>query len=195
MTDPAGPEIKRFGGKERPKSHEFELVTFTDDGGTNTHKFTLIPIIPAGQVTAIMDALDDEPERMFGLVARLLARVLDNTDGVSANWKYEIYLEDADEAAGDDGNDGDDGVQRPARFVGPDNELYYVHAIERRAEFEDIANGSSRRRWLALMDPANETEAVQLADMMDLAKWVVGLAVDRPTKARPLSTGTRKTRR
>lgn len=177
-------EVKRFGGKERPKAHQFELITFVDDGGTNTHAFRMVPIIPAGQVTAIMDALDDEPEKMFGLIARLMARVLDNTDGVSANWKYEeVEFESADY---------DEETEPGLYFVGPDNES---HPLEDSDQFAAFDAGSSRRRWLALMDPDNEAEGVQLADMMDLAKWVVGLAVDRPTRARPSSTGTRKTRR
>jgi hypothetical protein len=189
MTDPTGPDIKRFGGKERPKAHEFELTTFLDDGGTNTHKFSLIPIIPAGKVTALMDALDDAPERMFGMVSRLLARVLDDTDGITASWSYEPY---ADPREGDDDYDPDD---ERLFWADPDGEVHSVDEPGARDLFEDITNGSSRRRWVALMDPDNEDEAVQLGDMMDLAKWVVGLAVDRPTKARPSSTGTRKPRR
>lgn len=182
-------EVKRFGGKERPKAHQFELITFVDDGGTNTHVFRMVPIIPAGQVTAIMDALDDEPEKMFGLIARLMARVLDNTDGVSANWKFEEIQEEAADA----GDDLDSDADEPEwYFVGPDNE---DHPLADADQFTAFEAGSSRRRWLALMDPDNEAEGVQLADMMDLAKWVVGLAVDRPTRARPSSTGTRKTRR
>lgn len=183
------PQVKRFGGNERPKARDFELVTFTDDGGSNTHKFSLVPLIPAGQVTAIMDALDEEPERMFGLIANLLARVLNNTDGVSAAWEYKEF---ADPAEGDEGYDPDN---ETLFFMGPDHEVYSVHALDRLSEFEARENGSSRRRWVALMDPANQNEAVHLADMMDLAKWVVGLATDRPTSARTSSTGSRKTRR
>jgi hypothetical protein len=187
MTDVIDTEVKRFGAKERPKAHEFELITFTDDGGTNTHRFRMVPLIPAGQVTAIMDALDDEPEKMFGLIARLMARVLDNTDGVPANWVYDEF---EDPAPDDDGYDPD---LSELYFVGPDNETYPAIDADRYTAF---GAGSSRRRWTALMDPANDDEGVQLGDMMDLAKWVVGLATDRPTQARTSSTrGSRKIKR
>lgn len=181
-------KIKRFGGRERPQAQEFELETFTEDG-TNTHRFRLIPIIPAGHVTAIMDALDHEAEKTFGLIAKLMARVLDNRDGVSAAWEG---VEFADPAEGDDSYDPDD---IRMFFTGPDNEVYAADDGY-RAEFEAFDAGSSRRRWLSLMDPDNQTDAVHLGDMVDIAKWVVGLAVDRPTEARASSTrASRKTHR
>jgi len=169
-------EVKRFGGHERPAVKKFELETLTDDGTPQVHAFQLVPVVPAGHVTALMDALDDEPEKSFGLMAKLMARLLDNTDGVPAKWTF---------------TPSDDG----ATFIGPDNESHAVDAVE-RAYFENIDNGSSRRRWLWLMNPDNEDEAVHLSDMVDIAKWVVSEAIDRPTPARPSSIrGSRKTRR
>lgn len=180
-------EVKRFGGRERPQAQEFELQTMLDDGSTRVHSFRLIPIIPAGHVTAIMDALDDEAEKTFGLIARLLTRVLDNADGVPAKWELNEF---ADPDEGDDGYDPDD-VQ--LYFVGPDNE---PHPVDEAAKYTAFDAGSSRRRWAALMDPANEDDAVHIQDMVDIAKWVVGLSIDRPTQARASSTkGSRKTRR
>jgi hypothetical protein len=163
-------EVKRFGANERPESQEFELVTFTDDGSEKIHKFNLVPIVPAGNVTALMDALDEEAEKSFGLMAKLLSRLLDNTDGTPARWVFEEYTE-----------------KGRKMFIGPDNEPHSVDAPE-RFRWEDINNGSSRRRWQWLMDPNNEEEAVRLNDMVDIAKWVVSEAIDRPTPARRSST-------
>lgn len=171
-------EIKRFGAHERPDIKKFELETMLDDGGTRVHKFQLVPIVPAGHVTALMDALDLAPEKSFGLMAKLLARLLDNTDGTPAAWMYQPYDE-----------------KGHILFVGPDNEPYPSDAIE-RTRWENVDNGSSRRRWNWLMNPDNEDEAVHLSDMVDIAKWVVAEAVDRPTPARASSTrGSRKTKR
>lgn len=187
MTDT---EIKRFGGRERPQAQQFEIETFRDDGTVRTHRFQLMPIIPAGHVTAIMDALDDEAEKTFSLIAKLLTRVLDNNDGVPASWTYTTYR---DPEPGDEGYDPDDELWF---FTGPDHEVYEAEDDQAREKFEAFEAGSSRRRWARLMDPDNLDEGVHLGDMMDLAKWVVGLAVDRPTQARPSSTqGSRKKRR
>lgn len=183
-------EVKQFGGRERPKAEQFDLTTFLDDGGSRTHRFNLVPIIPAGHVTGLMDALDDESEKTFGLIARLLTRVLDNTDGVSASWTYTEFQ---DPAPGDVGYD-QDGPE--VFFVGPDNEVHSAEDATARDKFQSFDAGSSRRRWAHLMDPENLDEAVDLADMVDIAKWVVGLSVDRPTQARASSTkGSRKTKR
>lgn len=183
-------EIKRFGGRERPQAEQFELETMLDDGTTRAHMFQLTPIIPAGHVTAIMDALDDDAEKTFGLISRLISRVLSNADGVSANWVPTAF---ADPAEGDDGYDPDD-VQ--LFILGPDNEPYPADDVDTLAKHTAFDAGSSRRRWRMLMDPANEDEAVHLQDMVDIAKWIVGLAVDRPTQARASSTrASRKTKR
>lgn len=167
-------EVKRFGGHERPAVREFELETITDSGEPRVHRFQLVPIVPAGHVTALMDALEDEPEKSFGLMAKLMSRLLDNTDGVPAKWEFEAW-------------------PSAKTFVGPDGE---DHPLSDREKFEDIEAGSSRRRWNWLMNPDNEDEAVHLADMVDIAKWVVSEAVDRPTTPRASSTRvSRKTKR
>jgi len=167
-------EIKRFGAHERPKTTQFELETMLDDGGTRVHLFSLVPLVPAGHVTALMDALDEAPEKSFGLMASLLARLLDNTDGVPSRWVFTLNSDNK-------------------TFIGPDNE---PHPIADRHKFEDPDAGSSRRRWLWLMNTENQDEAVHLGDMVDIAKWVVSEAVDRPTTARVSSTrGSRKTKR
>jgi hypothetical protein len=170
MTD----AIKRFGGHERPEVKKFELETMSDDGSTRVHAFQLVPLVPAGHVTALMDALEDEPEKSFGLMAKLMSRLLDNTDGVPARWTFTPD-------------------EKGRTFIGPDNE---PHPIGDAPQFIEQSAGSSRRRWNWLMNPDNEDEAVHLADMVDIAKWVVSEAIDRPTPARPSSTrGSRKTKR
>lgn len=180
-------EIKRFGAHERPTVKKFELETFCDDGTTRVHAFQLVPIVPAGHVTALMDALEDESEKAFGLMAKLIARLLDNTDGVPARWTA-ARIETPPEGKRRTGTVTD-------RFIGPDNEEH-PWGGDAHATFEHVDNGSSRRRWLWLMDPDNEDEAVHLGDLADIAKWVVSEAVDRPTPARTSSTrGSRKTKR
>lgn len=162
--------VKRFGGRERPKAHKFELATIGGDG-KNIHTFQVVPLLQAGDVVALMDALDLEPEKAANPLSRLLTKVMDDTDGVSTRWKLKP--------------DGD-------QFLGPDNE---PHPLEDEKLFTDPAAGSSRRRWDALMDPRND-EGIELMDLVDIGQWVVTLSTDRPTPARtPSSRASRKTPR
>lgn len=194
MTD----EVKRFGARERPQSKPFELQTLTDDGSVRVHRFQLVPIVPAGHVTALMDALENEPEKSFGLMVSLLSRLLDNTDGTPAAWRYLEYV-DPDETESRDGDPAHADETGDVYFTGPDSTVYNAASnigLAARVRFEDPDEGSSRRRWEHLMDPANQDEAVNLSDLVDIAKWVVGVAIDRPTSARTSSTrGSRKTKR
>lgn len=176
--------MKRFGGKERPKAEEFELETVSVDGDPNVYQFRLVPLVPAADAVALMDALENEPHKSAGLISRLLVKVLDNHDGVSARWQPEPLDDEGLKALK---------LKEPS-YVGPDNEPYPFSDEAALAKFTAREAGSSRRRWNLLMDPAND-ESIQLADLIEVAEWVVGLGTDRPTQARASSTGSRKPRR
>lgn len=178
--------MKQFGGREVRKPEQFQLVTVDNDGNQRTHQFQVLPALRAGQVVGLMDALKNTPEDSLGRITRMLASVLDDRDGVPATWQPPT-LEDLGLAAKTKLED--------VQWTGPDGETYTLADDVAIAKFLDTANGSSRRRWNALMDPDNITDGVMLEDLFEISEWVIGLATDRPTRARASSTGTRKTRR
>lgn len=175
--------MKRFGGREAPKQEQFELITITPDGDQKVYTFQLTPVLPAGNVVAIMDALKNAPEESAGAIATLLKRVLDDRDGVPAKWSVDDLPEVPPKTKPED-----------VVYTGPDGNTYTMADDAAVDKFLDPANGSSRRRWIELMDPDNE-EGVQLHDLIDIAEWVMSLSTDRPTPARASSTRPRKTRR
>jgi hypothetical protein len=48
------------------------------------------------------------------------------------------------------------------------------------AKFTDPAAGSSRRRWDHLM-LRDDSAVVEMEDLMEIMRWLVGKATDRPT--------------
>lgn len=177
--------MKRFGGRERPKPEKFELETIVD-GGTNVHEFQMIPSLQAGDMVALMDALDEEPEKAAGLMGSILRKVMDDTDGTPAKWTPPTLASLGLPPKTDPAD---------AVWTGPDNEPYTLADTAAIDKFLDPANGSSRRRWQALMDPRND-EGIHLMDLVDIGEWVVSLSTDRPTQARtPSSRASRKNRR
>jgi len=173
--------MKRFGGRERVQVEEFELQTVGTGGEGNVHVFRLRPELQAGDVVALMDAIENSAERSMGIMAAVLRKVLVDDDGTPAAWEPP---------------------ERPAKakpgdvvFTGPDNETHTLADTDAIDRFLDPVNGSSRKRWDHLMSPANE-EGIHLMDMVDISQWVVSLSTDRPTQARtPSIKASRKTRR
>jgi len=181
--------VKRFGGREAPKQEEFELETIGTTGDPKVYQFRLTPVIQAGNVVALMDALKNEPEEFAGQITALLTKVLDDRDGVPARWApptLDELITDPDAI--------DDVDPATVMWTGPDGATYALSDQAAIEKFLDPANGSSRRRWGVLMDPRND-EGIALQDLIDIAEWVIGLSTDRPTPARASSTRPRKTRR
>ena len=176
--------MKRFGGRERPKTEEFEMVTITEDGEPNVYQFQLIPVIPASDAVTLMEALEHEPHKSVGLISRLLSKVLDNHDGVRASWQ-PVPLDE----------EGLKGLKlKEPSYLGPDGEPYPFSDEVALTKWTAREAGSSRRRWALLMDPSNN-ESIELMDLIEIAEWVVGLGTDFPTQPRVKSTVSPKRRR
>lgn len=178
--------MKQFGGREARKPEQFQLITTDTRGQRRTHQFEVLPSLPAGHVVGLMDALKNSPEESFGKISNMLSRVLSDRDGTPAAWEPPSR-----EALGVD----DKAKAADVMWTGPDGDTYALSDQAAIDKFADPANGSSRRRWAALMDPDNQEDGVDIQDLFDISEWVIGLATDRPTQARASSTSTRKTRR
>lgn len=173
--------MKKFGGRDRAKVEEFELETISTDGEPRTHQFALRATLRAGDVVALMDAVEHEPERSMGLMASILRKVIVDDDGTPVAW-------DPPELPA---------KTKPADVVvtGPGGETCTLADTDTIEGFMAPEAGSSRRRWDLLMDPDND-EGVHLMDLVDISRWVIELSTDRPTQARvPSSRASRKTRR
>lgn len=102
----------------------------------------------------------DSDELAVGELIGLVARYMDNKDGVPLQWMPRQLAPKPDE---------DPPVKR---FRGPDGEIYDWEYAE---SFLDPEQGSSRRRWLHLMNDDDEA-SVEDTSLVGLLEFLVELA-------------------
>lgn len=149
----------------------FELVLYRDSV-EETHEFTAVPAIDMASVTKLVDQGDLAGKAQA--IMRMMARLLINTDGVSASWAPTPLPRPKNA-----------GPTYQVKFRGPDGKLY---PLDRAGEFTDPAKGSSRRRWNYLMFE-DEGVVVHMETLVEIMEDLVSAAADRPTPA--LSSTTR----
>lgn len=135
---------------------DFELV-FGRDGVEEPHEFTAIPRLSYGDTVGITRYQGDGA-RMLPILDRLIRRMLINTDGTPAKW--------APQPVGD------------GQVYGPDGTPITPEEAEALAAFDA---GSSRRRWIQLMEHDDDV-TVELEQIMELFELLTSMAGgDRPT--------------
>lgn len=162
--------MKSFGGtRTAPQREQFELKYLDADEEMQTAQFQIVPRASGGDIVGIMRSLEHAPEQSIGKLISILAKVMDNKDGlVKANWKL-VTLPEVD--------------GREPSFRGPDGEIYPATDTEAIERFKDHANWTSRRRWNYLLNE-DEDAIVELEDLTDIAEWVIALSTERPTQPR-----------
>lgn len=163
-----------FGPKDRqavPAILEpFDFTVLRDDE-PETHEFQARKVTDIASLMVTLTASDKHPERAMGGLMRLIAKMLYNKDGVPAGWEPNPL--EAPEGADDDA-----GMQ--PKFRDPLTGELIDYSPENIARFTAFQAGSSRRRWRYLMEEDDEV-IVQQDDLMNLFRWLVGLAAGRPT--------------
>jgi hypothetical protein len=166
----------------------FDLNVEHEDPDTGTrelrvHHFVGKPDPSSGDYARFALATALGGTRVVEVLMDILPRMIDNSDGVTATWKYR-ELEPAVQSTGIQTAGGELGHVNPAgdpepRFYGPDGQLY--PASERKL-FEDFEAGSSRRRLYNLMfeDP---NAKVQIQTVVEIMKDLFEEASGRPTSA------------
>lgn len=203
--------MKTFGSRTPVVVIRDEFTLWVErDGQMEEHVFDVLPRVSAQDVIMVTQA-EKNPEQGIDTVLRILRKSIADDDGVKASWKLEELppapVTDQQARKMMDRMPGVPRVpapatgmlqyeadRRPARtapveevahapsFRGPDGRIYALDDQDAVDRFTSIENGSSRRRWDHLMG-ADEDADVQFADLMDLLRWVIGLATDRPTES------------
>lgn len=170
--------MKSFGPKNRavkPAPRESFEFTMLRDGDPETHTFNAVCQTDAAALAFMLGSVEKHPERsMIGLF-RMIAKMLDNKDGTPAKWEPTPLPPPALEIPDDEGDL--EPIEHETKFRGPDGALY---TMDHAARFTDLDAGSSRRRWLQLMEDDDEV-IVDAEDLVKLFEWLISVAARRPT--------------
>lgn len=160
------PSFGPKGKQTKPARREPFDFTVMRDEDPETHNFLALAITDLPGLAAAFTNVDKHPDRAIGGLFRVISRMLDNKDGVPAQWRAEP-LPEKDDAGPDD----------PINFRAPDGSIL---PMEQAAQFEAVEAGSSRRRWLHLMED-DDSVYVEKEDLLALFRWLVSLAGKGPT--------------
>jgi len=163
--------MKSFGQQHAPTTpvrREPFSFWFMRDDEPEEHQFRARVVTDIGSLLVALNASrrDNTGKAVQG-AALIIARMLDNKDGTPARWSPEP-LDPPEDAAED----------WEAKFRAPDGNTWPMGEAEKFTRFEA---GSSRRRWLYLMEEDDEV-VVDAKDLMALMEWLVRMAAGRPTE-------------
>lgn len=150
-------------GRVREKApREPFTFPFLRDEEVEEHTFLARASLDLPTLLAAMAQTDAHPERSMASLLRLIPKMLDNRDGTPAQWRPEVL------PSPEAGHDADEEL----KFRAPDGTIL---PFDRAAEFTAFAAGSSRRRWLHLINEDDEIET-NVDDLMELYKFLISLA-------------------
>lgn len=159
-------------GVEAP-AHAFTMI-FLRDGVRERHEFLAEPRFDWQNLRALMHLMGSRRGDELGIQAlaqvdRLIRRSLVNHDGTPEKWSARIVSEDGKDPWFTDPN----GDHCPSAML----PLY-----------EEVSAGSSRRRWIHLMDVDDEV-TVKSNQIVQLMQDLMEVAGQRPTKNSAASSG------
>lgn len=163
--------IKSFGGTRKPsETADFELVAYWDDEPV---KFVFTIRLNSSNADIIqvlkLQSLGSKDEEIVPLVMRLLRKMMVDNDGVSSRWNLQDALIKPKEKGA-----------IPSSYRGPDGKIYELTDDATLDKFQKVENGSSRRRWIHLMEEEDDL-TVEAEDVMEVLQWAVSEASNRPT--------------
>lgn len=160
-----------------PKPHEFGMI-FIRDGVEETHEFTAWPGMGWQDVRGLVPLLggkrDDEvlTQAAVRVIDRLIRRSLDNRDGTPEKWE-PVPIPAPGAPPGDDDDD-----PPKTHFTAPNGDHVPLELVEGYLAFDA---GSSRRRWVKLLDEDDDitVDPNQIIDLM--ADLLQAASDNRPT--------------
>jgi hypothetical protein len=195
--------MKRFSDRpDTSKRVQFE-VDFWNGSRSETHQFNAYPALDAFAIATINKLAANERTGVESLikVKDNIRSLLDDNDGTPLDWEPTVLPREAhvttaelavwpavtDEYLPEEsgfssrhtivgGLDDEDEVPE-AQFLAPDGT---VHPLRDADKFLAVEAGSSRRRWVELMDGDNDL-IVEAKTIMKLWQWLVKESADRPT--------------
>lgn len=156
--------MKHFGPTSTaPVPREPFTLTVMRDDEPEDHQFNARAMTDVTGLATVLTLGDKHAEKAIGGVMRIIAKMLDNKDGVSASWRPEV-LPEPDDAPED----------FTPQFRNPSGELEDF-TPENTARYTRFEAGSSKRRWLYLVEEDDEA-TVDEGQLMRLFGWLMGLA-------------------
>jgi hypothetical protein len=190
---------KRFS--DRPtgtKQVEFE-IDFWDGDKATPHSFLAYPAIDTFAIARInkLSANERTAVEALGQVKDAIRTLLDDSDGTPLDWSptvlpREAHVPSAELATwpsiDDEPESGmgsfhsivgglDDEDEAEPQFVAPDST---VHPWSEASKYTAFEAGSSRRRWVELMDGDNDLR-VEAKTVTKAWQWLISEAAERPT--------------
>jgi len=161
-----------------PPARESFNFAFDRDGDEEIHSFNAVGRTDIGSLVFTLVSATTKPEDALSGMMRMIAKMLDNRDGTPAKWRPTPLPLPGKEDRVPSGTDSEDLDEEEAvvKFRAPNGALLPMAEAGRFTEFNA---GSSRRRWLELMQDDELT--VDAEPLTKLFEWLVGLAAGRPT--------------
>lgn len=160
-----------FGPTEVPDYKRIPITfRYLRDEVVETQQFNMLDkAVDVGATNRLLNRANSggDAEAFAGMIT-LLAKYMDDKDGTGSRWQ-PVELEPKKT----------DGPDAPKRFRGPDGK---IHAWDKADEFLKIQNGSSRRRWLHLMNEDDDT-TVDLDTIQRLMEFAMEISGKDRTRA------------
>lgn len=202
--------IKQFGNKPKPPAprEQFEL-TVQRLSESEVHRFQIVASLDAAGLSMIVISSRRDQEMLLPGMLSTLRKMIDNGDGVPADWEPKplprrVFAEYSQDARNGESSatrhtlaDTDAGAELRvwppqdgdlATEPDPDEQVFRAPygvdkgnlvPMSRAEEFLLPEAGSSRRRWDALLQ--DDDVVLEAKDIMDIFEWATGVASGRPT--------------
>lgn len=142
-------------------------VSYVRGDAIETQDFSImVKPVDMGTVYRLLLASNAADEEALTGMVRMISQYMSNTDGVSATWEYKELKPKPE-------------TPDQINFRAPNGKIV---SIEHAAKFLDPAKGSSRRRWLHLMNQDDGAE-IDVETIQRLLQYLTEVAAKRPTPA------------
>ena len=153
----------KFGPTEAPRYKRIpvEFSYFRDENLESQTFQVLDKRVDVNAANQMLQRTKGGDADAFSGLVTLIGKYMDDKDGTGAKWKpVELAPKKTDSA------------DAPRRFRGPDGKIYPWDKAE---AFLEVPSGSSRRRWLYLMNEDDEA-AVEEDTLVKLLEFLMELA-------------------
>lgn len=169
MTATAEPDVISFGPTEVPdyKRVPIDFRYFRDETIESQRFQVVVKTMDIGAANRVMrlvsssgDSVPADGQAFISMMS-MISKFMDNADGTPANWEPVPLPRKKNEPEG-----------APLRFRAPDGR---IHPMDKAPDFLAHGAGSSRRRWLHLINE-DEDATVELEALTKLLEFLMELA-------------------